>query len=60
MTLYERVDPGHLSKWDSGASGRALVDEGIKESLDGVLSGIKHLHSLGLVHNNITPANIMF
>lgn len=27
--------------------------------LDGIASGARHLHSLGLVHNDITPANIM-
>lgn len=27
--------------------------------LSGVESGIRHLHALGLVHNDIKPANIM-
>ena len=31
----------------------------MKESLGGILEGIRHLHSLGLVHNDITPSNIM-
>ena len=59
-TLYERVDPGHLKKNAFRKSGRELVDEEIKASLDGILAGIKHLHSLGLVHNDITPSNIMY
>ncbi|KAG6019233.1 hypothetical protein E4U19_007387 [Claviceps sp. Clav32 group G5] len=27
--------------------------------LDGIERGIRHLHSLGIVHNDINPANIM-
>jgi serine/threonine protein kinase len=28
--------------------------------LDGILAGIRHLHSLGIIYNDITPANIIF
>ena len=28
--------------------------------LDGVEKGIRHLYNLGLVHNDLNPANIMF
>ena len=28
--------------------------------LEGVEKGLKHLHSLGLVHNDLNPNNIMF
>lgn len=31
----------------------------MKSALEGILAAIKHLHSLGLVHNDINPANIM-
>lgn len=27
--------------------------------LQGIESGIRHMHSLGLVHNDINPSNIM-
>jgi serine/threonine protein kinase len=32
----------------------------MKACLSGILAGIRRLHSLGLVHNDITPSNIMF
>jgi serine/threonine protein kinase len=35
------------------------VKEDLKSSLEGILAAIKHLHRLGLVHNDINPANIM-
>ncbi|PGH00764.1 hypothetical protein AJ79_08102 [Helicocarpus griseus UAMH5409] len=59
-TLQENVNPQHLNKRTFFSSGRELVDDGIKASLDGILQGIRHLHSLGLVHNDVTPSNIMF
>lgn len=37
-----------------------MVGDSIKASLDGILEGIQHLHSLGLVHNDINPSNVMF
>jgi serine/threonine protein kinase len=40
-------------------SSRPLVCDAMKERLGGILEGIRHLHSLGLVHNDITPSNIM-
>jgi serine/threonine protein kinase len=59
-TLLEVVNPGRLDKRRFSSSGRELVTDKIISSLGGVLDGIQHLHSLGLVHNDITPANIMF
>ena len=59
-TLLEKVNPGYLNKFAFLSSGRPLVDDTVKASLDGILRGIRHLHSLGIVHNDITPANIMF
>ena len=32
---------------------------GISHGLERVESGIRHLHSLGLIHNDINPSNIM-
>jgi serine/threonine protein kinase len=49
-----------MSKENFRSSGRELVDDNIKASLNGILAGIKHLHSLGLVHNDINPGNVMF
>ncbi|GFF60998.1 kinase-like protein [Aspergillus udagawae] len=59
-TLLEKVNPQGLSKDRFRSSGREHVDEAIIASLDGIFQGIKHLHSLGLVHNDINPTNIMF
>ncbi len=58
-TLAEKVNPQHLNKSALLLSGRPLVDDTMRKQLNGVLGGIRHLHSLDLVHNDITPANIM-
>ncbi|RJE22006.1 Phosphotransferase enzyme family [Aspergillus sclerotialis] len=58
-TLLEAVNPQCLGKSAFVSSGRELVKENMKSSLEEILAGIKHLHSLGLVHNDINPANIM-
>ena len=58
-TLASKVNPRHLNKSAFLLSGRSHVDDTMRAQLDGVLGGIHHLHSLGLVHNDITPANIM-
>jgi serine/threonine protein kinase len=57
--LLEAVNPGYRNKIAFRASARELVTEDMKRNLQGVLAAIKHLHSLGLVHNDINPANIM-
>ena len=48
-----------LVKTDSHPHPSELVTEGMKTGLQDLLAAIKHLHSLGLVHNDINPANIM-
>ncbi|KAL4970675.1 kinase-like protein [Aspergillus stella-maris] len=58
-TLHLRVNPGHLNK-NMFRERRDLVDDTVKASLKGILASIEHLHSLGLVHNDINPSNIMF
>ncbi|KAI5856668.1 kinase-like domain-containing protein [Durotheca rogersii] len=59
-TLLERVNPGHLNKSAFRSSRRPSIDKKLESSLAGILEGIRHLHSLGLAHNDINPANIMF
>ncbi|KAF7876300.1 hypothetical protein EAF04_001396 [Stromatinia cepivora] len=59
-TLLHKVNPRHLNKSEFLSSGRLSVDNSIKACLDGVRAGIYHLHSLGIIHNDITPSNIMF
>ncbi|KAK3307669.1 kinase-like domain-containing protein [Chaetomium strumarium] len=58
-TLLDKVNPQHLNKSDFLLSERPLVNNKMKAQLDRILGGIQHLDSLGLVHNDITPANIM-
>ncbi|KAJ5573540.1 kinase-like protein [Penicillium hispanicum] len=58
-TLLEAVNPQRLGKAAFLSSARALVNENMKSGLEGIMAAIKHLHSLGIVHNDINPANIM-
>ncbi|KAL3457569.1 kinase-like protein [Aspergillus heterothallicus] len=58
-TLLEAVNPQHLGKVAFLSSPREPVRENLISGLKGILAAIKHLHSLGLVHNDINPANIM-
>ena len=56
-TLMQEVNPNSFMKRKSRAMRRTMGDySGV---LAGIESGIKHLHSLGLVHNDINPSNIM-
>ncbi|KAK0655486.1 hypothetical protein B0T16DRAFT_424306 [Cercophora newfieldiana] len=56
-TLMQEVNPRNLSKRRSRSSRRATGNYG--SMLAGMESGIKHIHSLGLVHNDINPKNVM-
>lgn len=58
-TLLETVNPLRLGKSAFLSSKRELVREGMRDCLDGIWSAIIHLHSLGIVHNDVNPANIM-
>ncbi|KAJ5374226.1 hypothetical protein N7517_006232 [Penicillium concentricum] len=58
-TLLEAVNPQRLGKVAFLSSPRELVKANMKSGLEGILAAIKHLHSFGLVHNDINPANIM-
>jgi serine/threonine protein kinase len=57
-SLQQRLNPGHLNK-RAFARSVCLDEEWCSGIIEGVKNGLKHLHSLGLVHNDITPANIM-
>jgi serine/threonine protein kinase len=63
-TLAGSLNPGHQCKKNFLFSDRRLSvkcdnDNVTKAFLDGILAGIHHLHSLGIIHNDITPSNIM-
>ncbi|KAK3933539.1 hypothetical protein QBC46DRAFT_433293 [Diplogelasinospora grovesii] len=59
MTLLERVNPECLNKTAFLLSGRPVIDVTLKPALDKLSEGIKYIHSLGIIHNDITPSNIM-
>lgn len=56
-TLMQEVNPGSLTKRKLRNSRQTTKD--YSYVLAGIESGIKHLHSLGLVHNDLNPSNIM-
>lgn len=56
-TLMHRVNPKSRMKRAFIYDGRALKNP--DDCLYGVERGLRHLHSLGLVHNDINPSNIM-
>lgn len=56
-TLMERVNPRSLMKRAFKFDKRTIMDR--ERLLKGVKSGITHLHSLGFVHNDLNPSNIM-
>lgn len=56
-TLMQEVNPGSLMK--RGLRSSRQRSKGYSSVLAGIESGIKHLHALGLVHNDINPSNIM-
>ncbi|ERS97095.1 uncharacterized protein SPSK_02696 [Sporothrix schenckii 1099-18] len=66
VSLQELCNPGRLNKkmfvaqGDQRSTGTAPDHVQLHPGhLDGLLAGIRHLHHLGLVHNDINPANIM-
>lgn len=56
-TLMQRVNPLKLMKRKLRSAHHEKED--YSRILGGIESGIKHLHSLGLIHNDINPSNIM-
>jgi len=58
-TLLAKVNPQRLSKRLFVESGRPLVQDYMKHWLKDLRGALEHLHRLGFVHNDITPANVM-
>ena len=57
-TLKEKVNLGDLSKADFQYSSKHPLKDRVA-FLEGIRAGVAHLHSLGLVHNDLKPSNIM-
>jgi len=55
----QEVNPGSLMKRASRSARQTAPAKDYSSILAGIESGIRHLHSLGLVHNDINPRNIM-
>lgn len=61
QTLLENLNPSGLNKamFLDSEHRRLSVDHSFKERTYKLLEAIKHLHSLGIIHNDINPANIL-
>lgn len=59
-TLMDKINPGHLNKsMFIQSKDRTAIREIATRYLLGIEEGIRQLHALGLVHNDLNPANIM-
>lgn len=59
MSLAARANPSGLSKVDFAANGTRPDPTTASRWIRGVRNGLSHLHSLGLVHNDVNPSNVM-
>lgn len=59
QTLMDRLNPNNLNKTTFSTSNHQLTDDEVNRYLRGIKEGISHIHSLGLVHNDINPSNVM-
>jgi serine/threonine protein kinase len=57
-SLQQKLNPGHLNK---RALARSVVldEKWCCSIIEGIKNGLDHLHALGLVHNDLSPSNIM-
>jgi serine/threonine protein kinase len=58
QSLFAKVNPQSLTKSEF-LQNRQVSEHDAARYLEGVEAGIKHLHSLGYVHNDVSPMNIM-
>lgn len=58
VTLMEKVNPKGLNK-ATFVQFRTLSQQTAERYLLGIEAGIEHLHSLGIVHNDLNPCNVM-
>jgi serine/threonine-protein kinase len=60
LVAMEHLDGGSLRDRLRGAPGRALPPAEVGRVLHGLLETLAHVHSLGLVHGDLSPRNILF
>ncbi|KAI1175754.1 kinase-like domain-containing protein [Nemania sp. FL0916] len=60
FTLLDKLNPDALNKSEfMSSSDRNVTREFADRYLPGIEAGLRHLHALGLVHNDLNPNNIM-
>jgi serine/threonine protein kinase len=60
QTLMDKVNPARRNKIDFACERRDADRSKVDGWLKGIELGLKHLHGLGIIHNDINPCNIMF
>lgn len=60
QTLMEKVNGAKYNKQSFALKMAGNIPHEANRWLDDIGCGIRHLHSLGLIHNDINPSNIMF
>lgn len=59
-TMMAKINPGHLNKsMFIQADDRTTARNMATRYLPGIEAGIRHLHALGLAHNDLNPMNVM-
>jgi serine/threonine protein kinase len=57
-SLQQRLNPEHLNKRAFARSAN-LDEKWCSSIIEGIKKGLDHLHALGLVHNDLSPSNVM-
>ena len=55
----EYAPDGSLSEWLKNHGGKAPTVEIAIRMINGILAGLEHLHSKGVIHRDLKPANIL-
>jgi serine/threonine protein kinase len=59
VIVSEYAPDGSLAAWLKRHGGKAPTPDEAAQITIGVLAGLEHLHSLGIVHRDIKPANVL-